>query len=225
MKKVFFTSDPHFTHKNILYFKPERRTQAGISLEELREGDEREILRRHDDWLVEKWNATVGKEDDVYILGDICLSNRENTEKILRRLHGQKYLINGNHDKSCRGLENYFVWTGDINEVKFSHQTYPFIKEGETFCVELCHYPLLTWNRRTHGSCMAHGHCHGSTDKINEDSLELRVDVGFDSILGGLELVPLEKLYAHYRGIIAKQGMDTFQDYANWLMEKQGFRM
>ena len=191
----------------------------------MRENEEWELLARHDEWLIKKWNDTVQKEDDVYILGDVCLSNRQDTEKILRRLKGHKFLIYGNHDKSCKGLENYFTWTGDIKEAKFSHQMFPFIDQNETFCVELCHYPLLTWNRRTHGTCMAHGHCHGSIDKINDESLELRVDVGLDGALAGLELIPLEKLYKHFRGIIEKQGKATFKEYNDWLMEQQGFRM
>lgn len=223
--KVWFVSDPHFHHSNILYFKPKRREAAGISYEELKTVPKEDLLNRHDEWLIGLWNDTVKRGDVVYILGDFCLGNKVLTEKILNRLHGTKFLIRGNHDKSCNGLERYFEGVYDIKEAKFNHAQFPFIKEGETFCVEMCHYPLLAWNRRTHGTCMVHGHTHGTIDKLNRESKELRVDVGFDSELGGLNFIPLEKLYAHFRDMVVNAGVDTFQDYNEKLMEEQGYRM
>ena len=227
MQNVYFIADLHFSHKNILYYRPRRREAAGITLDELREGNKDQVLAQHDAWLIKKWNETVKRDDVVYILGDVCLGNAVRTEYILQQLHGKKFLILGNHDKSCKGLERYFEWVGSIKEVKFNHVQYPFIKEDETFCVELCHYPMMAWNRRTHGACMVHGHTHGGIDKINDDSMELRVDVGFDSALAGMELVPLERLYSHFTGILGKNcsKCKTFQEYAEWLMDKQGFRM
>lgn len=222
--RAWFISDTHFGHPSILYFHPERREACDVTLEELSE-DKWAAVAKHDEWLIKKWNETIGKRDFVYILGDICLSNREYTEKILRQLHGRKFLIRGNHDKSCNGLENYFEWVGDIKEVKFNHDQYPFIQEGETFACELCHFPMFSWNRRPHGSCHVHGHCHGGIDGINSDSQELRVDVGFDGELAGLEFVPLEKLYEHFRGIVMSHGFSTFQEYIDWKMERDGFRM
>ena len=89
-------------------------------------------------------------------------------------------------------------------------------------CV-LCHFPLFTWDRRTHGSIMVHGHCHGSIDKINLESKELRVDVGID---GGLckytKFVELEDLYNYMKGIT---GGRSFQEYIDEKMEQDGFRM
>ena len=227
MQNVYFTSDLHFSHMNTLYHHPKKREAAGISLEELQNGDKWEVLTKYDEWLIKKWNETIKREDLVYILGDVCLGNRARTESILKRLNGKKFLIYGNHDKSCKGLERYFIWAGDIKEAKFNHDQFPFIDEGETFCVELLHYPMAAWNRRTHGTCHVHGHCHGSADKMNDESLELRVDVGFDSKMGNLGFVRLEDLYAHFKGIMKKNAphCKTFQEYAEWLMAKQGFRM
>ena len=225
MNNTYFIADTHFSHQNILYFKPKRRELAGISFEELKNGDIKDVLQRHDEWLIDVWNSTIKKEDYVYILGDLSFAKGPQTEKILQKLKGTKFLILGNHDKSCKGLERYFEWVGDIKEAKFSNSNAPFIDPAETFCAEMCHYPLLTWNRRTHGSCMVHGHTHGAIDKFNNDSLELRVDVGFDGELADLKPVPLEKLYEHFRSIIAKQGFTSFKDYNEWLMGQQGFRM
>lgn len=221
--KVFFTSDTHWSHTNVLYFHPARREAAGITLEEL-QLDKKAATEKHDQWLIKVWNDTVRRGDIVYMLGDFCLGNRERTQKILSQLHGKKFLIEGNHDKSLHGLENYFEWYGQIKEAKFTNNQYPFIDPNETFCVEMCHFPLLTWNRRTHGSCMVHGHCHGNVDAINKITKELRVDVGIDSGLAQFGLVPLETLYKHFADIRDAAGCKTFQEYNEQLMNKQGYR-
>lgn len=226
-QKIWFVSDLHFGHVSILYFHPERRNAAGITLEELQE-DKELAITRHDEWLINKWNETVRKQDTVYFLGDFCLKNREYTENILRQLHGKKFLIRGNHDKSLNGLENYFEWVGDIKEAKFTNNQFKFIDPEETFCVEMCHYPMLTWNRRPHGTCMVHGHCHGSIDLVNVNMQELRVDVGFDAYLNrvvcGYGFVELEDLYNYFISIREKAGCKTFQEYIDWKMENDGYR-
>lgn len=221
--KVYFTSDLHFSHASILYFYPARREAAGITWEEL-QSDKKAAVEKHDEWLIKVWNDTVRREDSVYILGDFCLSNRERTQKILSQLHGKKFLVEGNHDKSLHGLENYFEWCGQIKEAKFNNNQYPFIDPNETFCVEMCHYPLLTWNRRTHGTCMVHGHCHNSITNFNNISGELRVDVGIDSDIAQFGLVQLETLYKHFTDIRDAAGCKTFQEYNEKLMNKQGYR-
>lgn len=224
MQNVWFISDLHIGHSSVLYFHPWRRDACGISLDELKE-DRKRATSIHDEWLINLWNQTIKRGDIVYIIGDLSFHNRENTEKIIGKLHGKKFLIRGNHDKSCNGLERYFEWVGDIKEVKFNHDQFPFIKEGETFCCELCHYPLLTWNRRTHGTCMVHGHCHGSIDQLNIDSKELRVDVGLDGRLANGGFISLDKLYEYFTNIIKESDSKSFQDYVEKLMSKQGFRM
>ena len=222
--KVWFCSDLHLGHKSVLYFHPERREAAGITIEELQE-DKNAAIKKHDEWLIDKWNKTIAKGDFVYILGDFCLGNREYTEKMLSRLKGRKFLIRGNHDKSCNGLERYFEWVGDIKEVKFTHNQYPFIDENETFALEMCHFPMLTWNRRPHGTCHIHGHCHNSITQFNDESLELRVDVGFDSEIANNGFVSLETIYNKMKEIRAKTDSATFEEHTEKLMLRHGFRM
>ena len=225
-RKVWFTSDLHFLHGNALVFHPERLEEAGIPYADF-EADRGVIVEKYAEWLIEKWNKTVRREDYVYILGDLSLANKERTEKVLGKLRGRKYLIFGNHDKSCKGLENYFEWCGDIKEAKFTNNQFKFIDPNETFCVELCHYPLLTWNRRTHGSVHLHGHVHGALDAFNDSGKELRLDVGWDGALakkyGGL--IELEDIYNEFTAKIHKAGATTFQEYINNLMIEQGYRV
>ena len=222
--KTYFVSDTHFGHRGVLYFHPPRRDAAGITYEELI-ADNKAAIAKHDEWLIDLWNKTVRREDFVYILGDFCLGNKEYTEKILKQLKGKKFLIEGNHDKSLHGLERYFEWYGQIKEAKFSNNQYDFIDPNETFCVEMCHYPMLTWNRRPHGTCMVHGHTHGTIDNFNTFSRELRVDVGFDSAFAGHQLVPLEKLYRYFQDMKVTAGVNTFEEYNEWKMKTDGFRM
>lgn len=225
--KVWFVSDLHFGHSSILIFHPWRLEAIGVTKEEFL-SDKSKYTEIHDKWLIEKWNNTISKHDTVYILGDVSFGNKEYTEKILQQLHGKKYLIKGNHDKPVNGLENYFEWVGDLKEVKFTNNQFSFIDPSETFCCELCHYPLLTWNRRPHGSVMVHGHCHGSIDNANIVMQELRVDVGFDSNLNSQHggFVDLETLYNYFISL-RKQNFPeakTFEEYTECLMNKIGYR-
>lgn len=197
---------------------------CGVTLEEL-QADKKSAVEKHDEWLIGLWNNTVSKQDHVYIIGDFCLGNKERTEQILKRLKGKKFLVRGNHDKSCNGLERYFEWVGDIKEAKFTNNQYDFIDPTETFCVEMCHYPMVTWNRRPHGTVHLHGHCHGSIDYFNAISSEMRADVGFDGKLSNYGLIDLETIYKYFVEIRNKAGINKFADYQEWLMAKQGFRM
>jgi calcineurin-like phosphoesterase family protein len=225
MAKIWFTSDLHFSNPTQMYHHPKRREAAGITLEELRTLPKQELIDRHDEWLINVWNNTVKRGDSIYHLGDFCLGNKLRTEYILSRLNGKKYFIKGNHDKSIYGSERFLEGFWIEKEVKFRHEQYPFIKEDETFCLELKHEPLLAWNRRPHGTCHIHGHTHGSIDQYNEDQEELRLDVGIDARISNYGFVDLETLYAHFRSIVENHGFETFQEYVEWLMAKQGFRM
>lgn len=218
-KNVWFISDLHANHLRCMFFKPGRAEVMGIDPHE--EG----AIEKHDRYLIDLWNRTVSKEDDVYILGDVCMGNREQTRKFVSQLHGHKFLILGNHDKGCKGNEDLFEWVGDIKEAKFTNNQFEFIDPEETFCVEMCHYPIMSWNRRPHGTCHAHGHCHNALTPINNASGELRVDVGFDSDLAEYQLISLEKLYKHFRKIVTDHGCNSFQEYIDYLMEKQQVRL
>jgi radical SAM-linked protein len=134
---------------------------------------------------------------------------------------GNKILIRGNHDASTIGLENYFSEVRELKTITFKKTMFPFLEENMT-CV-LCHFPLFTWDRRTHGSIMVHGHCHGGIDRINHESKELRVDVGIDGCLCEfVRFVELEDLYNYMKTVTEGQ---TFQEYIDKKMEKDGFKM
>ena len=211
---IWLTSDLHFRHKNIIKYSTNRKKEFNLDENDI------DMLKKHDEALIRRWNFTVKKYDTVYIIGDFSFATSDETKKILGQLNGKKHLIIGNHDGSCRGLDNYFESVSHIKEVTFKKTVFPFLEEN-MHCV-MCHFPLLAWNRRMHGAIMVHGHCHGSLDGINEQSEELRVDVGFDAKLGNYGLVSLEQLYNHMKNVVAKG--KTFNEHLDYLVEKYNFR-
>lgn len=89
MANLFFISDTHFGHSNILTF-----SKGAESAEMLRPGF-RDVLDMNE-FIVENWNKTVRPQDHVYHLGDVAMKRQELA--IVRRLNGHKRLIFGNHD-------------------------------------------------------------------------------------------------------------------------------
>jgi calcineurin-like phosphoesterase family protein len=82
MNSKYIMSDLHFGHRNIIKYSGEFR--GGTNSEE------------HDEWLIGQWNSVVKKNDLVYVLGDVAMT--EDALKKVRFLKGQKILIRGNHD-------------------------------------------------------------------------------------------------------------------------------
>lgn len=87
MSKVYFISDLHIGHKNILGFSPMR---GGANINE------------HDEWILDRICSVVNKRDTLWILGDVCFD----IQKIgmLGRIPCRKNLILGNHDKFQMGV-------------------------------------------------------------------------------------------------------------------------
>lgn len=80
MSDVFFISDTHFGHKNIIKFGHRPFT----------------TVEEHNDELVHRWNSVVSKRDLVWHLGDVAFGL--DNLKIMARLNGTKKLVLGNHD-------------------------------------------------------------------------------------------------------------------------------
>lgn len=187
MNKVWFIADTHFCHERILKFT-NRNIFADNSIE------------KHDEYIIKLWNSTVDKHDTIYIIGDFALADSIKTRKVLQRLNGNKVLILGNHDKVPEEIKRYFNHVTQIKNMTFKASLYKdFMKED--MHVVMCHFPMVSWDRKNKGYVMVHGHCHGKLDNFNDKSKDLRVDVGFDSKLGNHKFISLEKLYNHFKSI------------------------
>jgi len=145
---IWFTSDHHFNHSNIIKYCE----RPFSSVHEMNET------------LIENWNTRIKKRDSVYHLGDFCFYG--NVSKIITRLNGHIYLLKGNHDKISSEHHKHFRWIKDYYELKINKQLYV-----------LCHYPMISWRRSNHGSHMIHGHCHGNIQEINEGTNRVDVSV------------------------------------------------
>lgn len=77
--------------------------------------------------------------------------------------------------------------------VTFKKSSHSFLDED--FTVFMCHYALLTWPQKHYGVVQCMGHSHGNLDKFNNESSDLRVDVGIDGELSDYNFITLEKLY------------------------------
>lgn len=158
MQHIHFVADLHHAHPKIVDI-----CNRPVSKEE------------HDEWLLkEVFNKYVDKKDEVYVLGDVSLYNRKEAQKFVARMNGNKHLIVGNHDKSVDHLGNWC----EITQIKdFSYSRF-----GLNIHIVLCHFPMISWNRRIHGSWMLHGHTHGRNEYINEiEKYGLIYDVGIDN--------------------------------------------
>ena len=149
---VFFSSDTHYFHNNIIRFS--KRPYSDV--EEMNKA------------LITNWNSVVQPKDEVYHLGDFGFCDSAAADKILQKLHGRKYFIRGNHDQAIKGdVLKHFEWVKEMHEMKMYGQR-----------ITLCHYPLEAWNHSCHGSWHLHGHTHKNL-KSSEDIR--RWDAGVDS--------------------------------------------
>lgn len=82
----FFTSDLHLGHTNVIVYCDRPFADVG----------------QMNAALVAAWNAAVGPDDEVWVLGDLAMGRIEQTLAVARQLVGHKHLLVGNHDKPFR---------------------------------------------------------------------------------------------------------------------------
>lgn len=153
MNNVWWYADPHISHDNILKYC----SRPFASIEE------------HDETLIANHNEVVKKGDRVYWLGDVAFrKNAKETEELMKRFNGQKFLCLGNHDSQLRKNKSGlgFVTIQDVIETKI---------EGQR--IFMSHYAHRVWPASHHGSWHTYGHSHGNLPE--NDSLSF--DVGVDS--------------------------------------------
>ena len=171
MSRVFFTSDTHWFHTNIIKYcnRPY------------------ETVEEMNDALVANWNSVVGPDDHIYHLGDFCFGNVDKWNWCLEgypysdRLNGHIHLILGNHDHKRVFREGTFYGRFD----SIDYQKILFI-DGWT--VYLNHFPFACFsNDYDHKVIQLFGHIHSSPNNIGNvlpDNVVLQwnqYDVGVDN--------------------------------------------
>jgi len=162
---IWFTSDTHFGHANIIRF-------CDRPFKDVQEMNET---------LISNWNKCVKPNDEVYHMGDF--SFEKDPAATAARLNGRKHLIKGNHDKwrHIEALNPFFVWIKDYFSLKVGRQK--FI---------LFHYPIRNWHHSYKGTIHLFGHSHGGTEDLGR-STDVGVDcwdykpVNIDTVLEYME--------------------------------------
>ena len=140
MDKLYFTSDTHFGHKNILHYTPKRCIDINIKCDKIEdkwvytdlstntEISEEDAIKRMDCFIIDKWNSIIDKHDTVYILGDFSFYGVKDTQRIFHKLNGKKHLIIGNHDDSGTSIQG---WTTckQMNLLDCKESMFEFLNE------------------------------------------------------------------------------------------------
>lgn len=132
---VFLTSDTHFGHESIIRFC-HRPFQTVEEMNQV---------------MIDRWNATVSADDDVYHLGDFAFGSKY-VKSIVPLLNGRIHLILGNHDYK------------NIVQTKLTG-LFHSVSEAKTLKTDgmrifLSHYPYLCWPGTYRKSPQFHGHVH-----------------------------------------------------------------
>lgn len=164
---IFFTSDLHFGHKNIINFcnRPWKTTEE------------------MDEALIANWNSVVGEKDIVFDLGDFAFATSGRWKDILQRLNGKHYLILGNHD--------VVRWPSDKTMQLFERVEQQMIIYIDNRCIYLNHYPYLcyggSWKNPEQAVWQLYGHVHtcpnssGADDERMIYKFPYQYDVGVDN--------------------------------------------
>ena len=150
-QKVFFTSDLHFGHENVILFDDRPFNSADEMNTE----------------LIKRWNKKVGKGDLVYVLGDMIWKSMNNEAlKIIKELNGHIILIKGNHDR--------FIYNAAVKNALGGIKDYDDIcvtlEDGTQKRCILSHYFIPFYNGHRYGAIHLHGHSH-ITEEAKEEEL------------------------------------------------------
>lgn len=178
MFELFFASDMHFGHVNAAI-----KFRGFATVEE------------HDETLVDRWNRMVGPTDRVIIPGDACMGTITDSIRLIHRLHGQKWLMPGNHDwhhPAHHGRVDALA-KGKTQKVADMERLYaeafdrilPLQMEVGNFTV--CHFPpygdhtgeerYSEYRPKDRGQRFIHGHVHDEWADLEDGRL---INVGVD---------------------------------------------
>lgn len=132
---IWFTSDTHFYHKNIIKYC----YRPFNSVEEMNQS------------LIDNWNNVVKENDIVFHLGDFAF---DKWKSIINQLNGKIYLIVGNHDEiKYPGHKIFDLFEGVYNQlyIQIDNQWiylnhYPFLCYGGSYKNK----PVWTLSGHTH---------------------------------------------------------------------------
>lgn len=158
---IYFTADLHLDHANIIRY-------CNRPFQDVQEMNE---------CLIKNWNSCIQPNDQVYILGDLVFAFESRAISLVKRLNGEKFLIEGNHDSKIlrsREFRNQFNGIYPIYELEVQDSDAYRSKQKIT----LLHYAMRVWNKSHRGAWHLYGHSHGT---LPDDPNSLSFDVGVDA--------------------------------------------
>lgn len=170
---LFFTSDTHFNHRNIIDYS----NRPFDSVEEMNET------------LIANWNKTVKKDSLVFHLGDFAMGRRSEVPGFLEQLNGRIILIPGNHDSPQ---------TIELFADKFDYLPLPTMEiyvDGQK--VFMSHYSHRIWNKSHKDAWHLWGHSHGTAEDYG-----LSFDVGIDALAMNHQIDYRPISFAEVRGLM-----------------------
>lgn len=181
---VFFTSDTHFHHANIIKYCNRPFNHC----------------KEMDSVLIDNWNSVVGPDDYVFHAGDFCFGSKNSWHSTLIQLNGKKYLAAGNHDLNI--TPEHFMDVQQMFNIRILGDP-EIASDGQRITV--CHYPMFSWYQSHRGSWNTYGHHHGTLSNKGLDKSILspnQLDVGVDVH----EYTPIS--YERVKEIITKQNLE-----------------
>lgn len=178
MSNIYFTSDTHYHHKNIVRGTSSwNQFQEGSSHQSTRNFD---TLEEHDEELVKSINSLVKENDVIYHCGDWSFGGHEQIKIFRNRLNCKNiHLVFGNHDQHIESINSpyrgCFSSCQYYKELSFKIDSQKSGKYGKTKII-LFHYGMRVWNQGHHGSILLYGHSHGTLPSFGKS-----MDVGIDT--------------------------------------------
>lgn len=153
--RVWFTSDLHFYHKNIIQYC-DRPYKDVFAMNET---------------LIANYNYFVKEGDFAFILGDFAFAGKEVVENLLTKMNGRKILVLGNHDR--RQSVNTLGW----QQVE---KTLEIEVDGQLVVLNHKPYDEKFIDRKLP---LLHGHCHSIPEERKRltDLNTPMYDVGVDA--------------------------------------------
>lgn len=176
---VFVTSDHHVGHYSVAFMRW-AEVYPGLALHLQSNGldaPRQEIIDWHSEMLAQKWDSVVGKDDIVYMLGDLSMDGKANAENALAWVKdrpGVKRFVPGNHDPVMPGVNRdagkwmaryleAFEWVFPYHRIRVAGKSvlmshFPFQGGGDHTAVERYGQYRLPFL----GEWLLHGHTHSN---------------------------------------------------------------
>jgi calcineurin-like phosphoesterase family protein len=140
---IFFTSDQHFNHTNIIKYCH----RPFNNIEHMNE----EIIKR--------WNSKVTSKDCVYVLGDfVFIPKIKIISEIVNQLNGRIFLLKGDHGNI--NMDSLKDKVGLVDPIVELVPTFPLVNIKTT--ITLCHWCMRVWPKSHYNSWHLYGHSHGT---------------------------------------------------------------